>query len=832
MVLQHYLPATYLAGFSHQSILPSRDRIIFVGDKQSGKIFKSKAANVGGINNLYTLLDQTKEGNSIDIDLIWEKYETRLESAKEELIGRSVNASEWSRVLIPFASGLLIRGPDFIKRFNARLTGINIPLSVDNANMARILELQRLLGPISAAKWVVMKTRGDGLLITNDLGYYPFKGPEDDEIGIAVPLDLHFILGIIPKKERVVVRYSESNWQPIIKHVTLSSDNHVDFCKKIAKAAQRFIFGPDEQTVKDYLYRDDAPPADPEIFQISFMDSRMLRAHEFTWHRMVSALGKTPDTPGFEEFNIDWSILASGWVPPVVLPINLPEFPPALKKVGNSIKISFYDPELYYNIAFANSFEKAGEFNGVIAECNKGLLIAKEGKDLLQLYNTRGNALDEMGNHELAINDFDEALKIDPNNSNIHLNKAISLQKSGEFEKALNEYDYVIKINPKLGEAFVNRGNLHAELQHYKEAISDYKKGLRFLADKKIIAIVYNNLGNVFLQLENYEEAKKQFDKSILMSDESNQKGMSYFRRAICYILEDDIDSALLDLRESLIHKPNFFEAYLLKSQMDIKKNDTEQAIKDYSEAMKFAPNEIEKAKIFGLRGIQYGEKGDFVNSISDFNIAIDLLPEDGAIYFNKGYTNLLKANIPDSIVDFDKAIELEPTMAKAYHDRGLAFAIIGENEKAISDYKMSINLFGENTEKAGVLRNLSTSLSSLGKYQEAQECINEAEKIIENEPKNTVVKARLEYAKGNNKKSINLFSLASKKLKGKLIIPFIILPLISEGKNEEALTLIHLFLESNPVPLYKLMLIKELEAIKDKSGKEAIIEELKALLN
>jgi hypothetical protein len=128
MPLQHYLPAGYLAGFSHQSTIPSRDRIIFVGDKQSGKIFKSKASNVGCINNLYTLLDQTKEGNSIDIDLIWEKYETRLEAAKENLIGRSVNSNDWSRVLIPFVSCLLIRGPDFIKRFNARLNGINIPL--------------------------------------------------------------------------------------------------------------------------------------------------------------------------------------------------------------------------------------------------------------------------------------------------------------------------------------------------------------------------------------------------------------------------------------------------------------------------------------------------------------------------------------------------------------------------------------------------------------------------------------------------------------------------------------------------------------------------------
>jgi tetratricopeptide (TPR) repeat protein len=832
MPLQHYLPAVYLAGFSNQSTTPSRERNIFVGDKQTGKIFQSKASNVGCVNNLYTLIDQSKDGNSIDIDMIWSKYETRLEKAFEDLIGRSSNANDWSCILVPFATCLLVRGPDFIHRFNSRFLGMNLPISADNANRARILELQRLLGPISAAKWIVMKTRGDGLLFTNDLGYCPFRTPEDKEIGLAIPINPHFILGIIPKKERVVINYREGNWYPLIKYVTLNPGNHIHFCYEIAKFAQRFIFGPDKLTIKKYLNEERAPLFAVEFSQKDIINPRMARAHEFTWHRLVSTLGKTPETPDIDEFKIDWDFLAKGWAPPVFFADNLPEFPPSLHRIGSSIKISFYDPELYYNIALAKNLEQYGDFKNVIEECNKGLAIAKEGKDLIRLLIMRGSALDETGNYELALKDFEEALKINPDNSQVLMNKGISLHKLGAFAEALGEYNKAIKLSPKFGAAYVNRGSLHTDLDQYEKAISDYHKGLSFLEDKKTMAKVFFNLGNVYIQLDNYDEAKKQLDQAINLSEEQEEKGLFYFRRAICWMEENDFNSAMLDLIQSIKLKPDYFEAYLLRAQLNLKRNDKVQAISDFTEAIKLAPNEIEKAKMYGMRGIQYGEEGDFENAISDFNNGIAILPEDSALYFNRGFTELMQANIRDSIIDFDRAIELEPTHVRAFHDRGLALSVLGDHKRAINDYKNAINLFGANVERVGVLRNLSISLFSIGLVSEAEDSIKEAERISENDPKNIIIRARIEYARGNHNKSIELFSRASEEAQGKTINLYFLLPLISEGKIDEAFKQIHMLLESNPIPLQKFMIIKELEAIKDKPGLESTINEAITLLS
>ena len=73
MPLHHYLPATYLASFSNDTLtLPRRHRKISIGDKNDGRIFSTSVANVAAINNLYTL---SATGNDPElIERIWAKY--------------------------------------------------------------------------------------------------------------------------------------------------------------------------------------------------------------------------------------------------------------------------------------------------------------------------------------------------------------------------------------------------------------------------------------------------------------------------------------------------------------------------------------------------------------------------------------------------------------------------------------------------------------------------------------------------------------------------------------------------------------------------------------
>lgn len=343
MPLHHYLPATYLASFSKDCTLPRRERLIAVGDKRSERVFSASAANVGAIQNFYTLVDQPRDPQLVE--KVWVDYETNLANAVEQLINRHLDARTWAGVLVPFVAGLLVRGPDFNERFEARIEPWRELAGPDNTNQARLLEIQRLLGPVVAAKWIVMTARGGGSLITNDVGFAAFASPRR-EVGLAVPLGHKHVLGIIPRRRGSVVVARDGKWWPLIEYVKLRPDNHRQLNVTLAKGARRFIFGADEPTVADYLSCvDDAPARVPEPYELGFIYGPLAMVHEFTWHRLVGVLAKPPDHGDAWKFNLDWEAIASVWKPVIVFPLNLPEFPPALSREGNIIYVDFYDVE-------------------------------------------------------------------------------------------------------------------------------------------------------------------------------------------------------------------------------------------------------------------------------------------------------------------------------------------------------------------------------------------------------------------------------------------------------------------------------------------------------
>lgn len=135
MPLHHHLPATYLAAFSPASAGPRRARPIVVGDKSDGRVFRTAAQAVAAVQGLYTL--NTDGVDPEEIEKLWSRYEDDLGDALDALVAGSTDAVTWARVLVPFVAATLVRGPDFNKRFEARLGSLARvgPTNPDNTNI-------------------------------------------------------------------------------------------------------------------------------------------------------------------------------------------------------------------------------------------------------------------------------------------------------------------------------------------------------------------------------------------------------------------------------------------------------------------------------------------------------------------------------------------------------------------------------------------------------------------------------------------------------------------------------------------------------------------------
>lgn len=83
----------------------------------------------------------------------------------------------------------------------------------------------------------------------------------------------------------------------------------------------------------------------------------------------------------------------------------------------------------------------------------------------------RGNELFSQGDYEEAIEAYDEALRLDPENPVAWSNKGTALINQRRYEEAIQAFDEVIRIDPELASAWSYKGGALHELGEYDEAI-------------------------------------------------------------------------------------------------------------------------------------------------------------------------------------------------------------------------------------------------------------------------------------------------------------------------------------------------------------------------
>lgn len=302
MPFDHYLPATYLARSSLDTTGPRRNRRVWVVDKRSASLFRTPVASICGDADLYTVDHE----NPRIIDGMWSGYEGRLHDALNNLIAGTIDARTWANTLVQFVAALLVRGRDFDQRLQQRLVpGFGpaiIPLlgeRPDNTNWARLMEWQRLRASVIGARWSVLQTTGHFMQITNDLGSNGHMEFATRTLGIAIPIGVQHILTVRPTtRPHVVAIAKDGVWWPRIEYHKIDDAQQQGALRAFAASAQRFIVGPDEETMRRFVVQEDVPPPVPEPVSLGFMGGKMARRYEHTWLRVLGEISKPPNSDG------------------------------------------------------------------------------------------------------------------------------------------------------------------------------------------------------------------------------------------------------------------------------------------------------------------------------------------------------------------------------------------------------------------------------------------------------------------------------------------------------------------------------------------------------
>jgi superkiller protein 3 len=324
-----------------------------------------------------------------------------------------------------------------------------------------------------------------------------------------------------------------------------------------------------------------------------------------------------------------------------------------------------------------------------------------------QYWYEKGLKLEGNQSYEDAVQAYDHAIKLDPQNPEFWEGRALSLyfihrnqDATESWKKALQLYNDTLRKNPKDVDAWRGKGRAFTMLaladtsglrEAYRESeLNAYEQGLR-IAPQNSTLLYFK--GSALYELKRYDEAITACDQALKIGFDPSQPWMA------------DGASHLKGLAESALGKKNdSVQSY-------------QEALKGSDEAIKKANSPQNLSEAWAEKGMMLEEQGNYNESVKAFDNATNANSKNEMAWKFKGF---MLANwmgrYQEGLAALDKALEIRPA-ADVWEAKARVFNELGKYRDAIaaSDKARALN---QNLTTAW--RGKGFALFGLGKYQAA----------------------------------------------------------------------------------------------------------------
>jgi len=161
-------------------------------------------------------------------------------------------------------------------------------------------------------------------------------------------------------------------------------------------------------------------------------------------------------------------------------------------------------------------------------------------------FNTKGYELLMEGEYPKAICQFDTAILQDPSVANYYHNRAFCFDAVDSSDLAISDYLQAIKLDPDNYEYYYLLGNIYQGKDDLERASSYYTKALNRIKSKANpdLYIVLFNRGNCYIKNEDYGQAYIDYDSSLILNPNHFP---TYANRGIAKIKQSDTIGACYD---------------------------------------------------------------------------------------------------------------------------------------------------------------------------------------------------------------------------------------------------------------------------------------------
>lgn len=311
-------------------------------------------------------------------------------------------------------------------------------------------------------------------------------------------------------------------------------------------------------------------------------------------------------------------------------------------------------------------------------------LVAKREGNSFQDFLNRALLKSEINDHEGAIEDFTETLRLNPQLPEAYYRRGGSKFRTNDLDGAILDFSEAIRLDAKLAEVYTYRGLAKSDKDDLDGALEDHNEAIRLNPN---FTEAYTNRGNLKHWRGDTSGAIADFTEAIRLNP---QDAVAFRNRGIMKHVKGHFEEAILDFTEAIRLNPQEAQGYLSRGTTKYTKGDLDHALLDFNEAIRLNPQE---ETIYHNRGAAKKDKGDLDGAIADYDEALRRNPNNALTYYNRGIAKKGKGDLDGAILDYDEALRLNPQFVEAHYNQGFAKQAKGDRKGAIANFEAGLQI-------------------------------------------------------------------------------------------------------------------------------------------
>ncbi|MDF1663134.1 MAG: protein kinase [Planctomycetota bacterium] len=380
-------------------------------------------------------------------------------------------------------------------------------------------------------------------------------------------------------------------------------------------------------------------------------------------------------------------------------------YPEAFKYHDKAIQLDPNNPSFYVGRAY--TYIVAKKQAKALTDYIKVIQLAPTARN----YTDRGNLYEAVRDFEKALDDQNQALKLNPNYSRAYENRGFAYIALKQDEKALADFAKAIELGAASQAPYIQRAAIFSQKNELDRAISSYTSGIRQFPDK----------GSLYFLRAKIQRRKKQYRESLLdlnraielfdnygKAEAYNQFGLIKFETRF---YQDSLEAFNLAIKCN----PKLAVAYYNRGFARLNSGgNKQQVLADYTRCLQYAPNtktaRFDRAKL-------YASLNQLNNAYNDLLIFVKDFPNDWDGHYSLGQILSRKKRYSDALKSANRSLQINPKNVDVQNFRATTLFLMGREEEAIIEFTKIIRA---RPKYLNALFNRSQIYFSQKKYKEA----------------------------------------------------------------------------------------------------------------